>query len=164
MARGLDIYKWCLFFWNNICSQLHVLFIKKSCDLNTLKPVSCVSCPSWSSFKKNPNNKNNTPPLYGVLLQAQSCLLAHSGSMGWLCEELSVPAGLYLKVTVMNGISLLHAIKRWVSGWDRQCSQAHLCPLVLQHHSFKALLLDLPSVQVVTKGTSMWGFVLFFHL
>lgn len=46
MARGLDIYKWCLFFWNSICSQLHVLFIRKSCDLNTLKPLSCVSCSS----------------------------------------------------------------------------------------------------------------------
>lgn len=76
MARGRDIYKWCLFFWNSICSQLHVLFVKKSCDLNSLKPLSCVSCASWSAFflKKK---KKNTLPLHGVLLQAQSCLLAH---------------------------------------------------------------------------------------
>lgn len=52
MARGLDIYKWYLLCWNSICSRLHVLFIKTSCDLHILKPVSCVSCPSWSFLKK----------------------------------------------------------------------------------------------------------------
>lgn len=57
-------------------------------------------------------SRKNTLPLYGVLLQAASFLLAHSGSTGWLCAEPAVPVGLYLTVTVMDGISLFLVSKR----------------------------------------------------
>lgn len=74
--------------------------------------------------------------LYCVLLQAQSCLLALSGSVGWLCVQLSVPAGLYLKVTETNWISLFHAIKGGVFQTEMHCGKAYLYSFVLQHDSF----------------------------
>lgn len=41
-------------------------------------------------------SRKNILLLYGVLSLAESCLLAHSGSTGWLCAELAVPAGRFI--------------------------------------------------------------------